>query len=213
MELIGYEVCRIVYLTNVARPAGGVYLPELAGRVIQQYSFLKFPNADDLQKETQTFAIGKFRDVQINELSIYGDGIIVSARADTSLMEAFISELFTIAGEFGLAQLDILEPEMHFESSVIVQSSKDLSSILSPKNDAASLVQSSLKRATGAAYHPFAIHFDADLQEPKTRRRSVRFNLERRIGLPFSKNIYYSQAPMRSADHLSLLSKLEQIAD
>jgi hypothetical protein len=47
----------------------------------------------------------------------------------------------------------------------------------------------------------------------KTRRRPNRFTLERRIGLPFSANVFFSQAPLKSGDHLALLEALEALAD
>jgi hypothetical protein len=50
MELITYELSRIVYLTNVARDGGGAFWPDVAQRVIQKYSFVKVPNIDDLRR-------------------------------------------------------------------------------------------------------------------------------------------------------------------
>jgi len=37
------------------------------------------------------------------------------------------------------------------------------------------------------------------------------FSLERRAGFPFSANIFFSQAPVRTKDHLKLLEKLDSI--
>jgi hypothetical protein len=66
---------------------------------------------------------------------------------------------------------------------------------------------------TQAEYQPSAIHFETDSEGLKTRRRPNRFTLERRVGIPFGGNLFYSQAPMKSADHLSLLGALEGLAD
>jgi hypothetical protein len=60
---------------------------------------------------------------------------------------------------------------------------------------------------------PSAIHFETDSEGLKTRRRPNRFTLERRVGIPFGGNLFYNQAPMKSADHLSLLGALEGLAD
>jgi hypothetical protein len=67
--------------------------------------------------------------------------------------------------------------------------------------------------ATHEEYRPTTTYFDVDPVEHKTRRKPNRFTLERRIGLPFSQNVYYSQAPLKSDDHLKLLSDLEGLVD
>lgn len=214
MELIGYEVSRIVYLTNLVRREGGGYLPEIAQRVIQNYSFLKFPSADELQKDAQTFAIGKFQGIQINELSVYGDGIIVSGRCSTKTLQDFIVDLFeTMANDFGYVQTQVLEPEMHYESSLVVRSDKALDSVIAPPQRVTSMIEQTLGAQTRAEYRPIGINFETDVSGLGTRRRPVRFSLERRLGVPFSKNVFYSQAPISSPDHLSLLQRLEQFVD
>lgn len=213
MEFIGHDVSRIVYLTNIVRTEGSTYLPELAQLVIQRYSFLKFPNADDLQKDTQAFAVGKFGDVQINELNVYGDGIIVSGRCSTQKLEAFTQDLFDVVQGLGYSQSDIFEPEMYFESSVVVRARKDLANSFGPPPRTTSLVQDALTKQTRAKFLPFATHFETDLQGPKTRRRPVRFTLERRAGIPFDKHVFFSQAPIRTEDHLALLEQIEALPD
>ncbi|WOH55298.1 hypothetical protein [Bradyrhizobium sp. BWC-3-1] len=211
MEFIGHDVSRIVYLTNIVRAEGSTYLPELAQLVIQRYSFLKFPNADDLQKDTQAFAVGKFDGVQINELNVYGDGIIVSGRCSTQRLEAFIKDLFDVVRAVGYSESDIFEPEMYFESSIVVRARTDLAISFGPPPRTTSLIQDALAKQTGANYLPFSTHFETDLHGPKTRRRPVRFTLERRTGTPFDKHVFYSQAPIRTEEHLALLEQIETL--
>jgi hypothetical protein len=212
MELIGHELSRIVYLTNVARRGGGAFMPDVAQGVLQRYSFAKFPNLDQLQNETHTFGIGKFQGFQIDELKVYGDGIIVSAKCNTELLLEFTSDLFGwIKDEFGLEQIKVLEPEMHFESGLVVRANKDITSVLSPPKRVSTVIEKALARQ--ANYQPTAISYEADSEGLKTRRRPVRFALERRAGVPFSTNVFYSIAPLTSVDHLSLLTDLEGLAD
>jgi hypothetical protein len=214
MELIAHEISRIVYLTNVVRRGGGAFLPDIAQRVLQKYSFVKFPSVDDLQKDSQTFAMGKFQEFQIDELKVYGDGIIVSGKCNTDILSAFVTDLFGwIKSDFGLEEIAILKPEMHFESSLVVKAERDLTSALSPPKRVTNLIEQTMAGATQAEYQPSAIHFETDSEGLKTRRRPLRFTLERRIGVPFGSNVFYSQAPIKSADHLSLLGALEGLAD
>jgi hypothetical protein len=181
---------------------------------VKQYSFLKFPSAEELQKDAQTFAVGKFRDVQINELNVYSDGIIVSGRCDTKVLEAFLGDLFGwMKADYGYEQTTIIEPEMHFESNLVVRANKDLTAALSPPKRVTSLIEQTLTRFTDAQYLPTSTSFETDSVGLKTRRRPYRFSFERRLGMPFAKNVFYSQAPLRTDDHLSLLAGLEELAD
>ena len=214
MELIAHELSRVVYLTNVIRREGSPFLPELAQRVLQKYSFVKFPGVDDLQKESQAFGMGKFQDTQIDELKVYNDGVIVSGKCNTSILEAFVADLFGwIKTDFGLEEVSILKPEMHIESSLLVRPKGDITSILSPPKRVTNLIERAMSEATNAEYQPTTVYFEADTEGLKTRRRPNRFTVERRIGLPFSTNVFFSQAPLRSGDHLTLLEGLEALAD
>jgi len=67
--------------------------------------------------------------------------------------------------------------------------------------------------ATQAEYQPTTIYFETDSAGLRTRRRPNRFTCQRRVDLPFSTNVSYSQAPMKSDDHLALLEGLEGLAD
>jgi hypothetical protein len=214
MELIIHDLCRIVYLTNVGRKDGGVFQPELVQKVLQKYSFVKFPSVEDLQNESQMFGMGKFEGFQINELNIYNDGIIVSGKCNTNILERFVIDLFGwIKSDFGLEEIAVVKPEMHFETALLVRSEKNLTSILSPPKRVTNLIERTMIRATQAEYQPTTTYFETDSAGLKTRRRPNKFTLERRIGIPFAANVFYSQSPMRSDDHFALLVDLEGLAD
>jgi hypothetical protein len=214
MQLIGHELSRIVYLTNVTRRGGGAFLPDVAQRVLQKYSFVKFPGVDELQKESQSFSMGKFQDFQIDDLKVYSDGIIVAGKCDTDILSAFVTDLFGwIKTDFGLEEVSILKPEMHFESGLVVKAERDLTSVLSPPKRVANLIEKAMAGATQAEYQPSVITFEADSEGLKTRRRPTRFSFERRAGVPFGANVFFSTAPLTSANHLALLTGLEGLAD
>jgi hypothetical protein len=214
VELIVPDLSRIVYLTNFGRKDGGVFQPDLVQKVLQNYSFLKFPSVEDLQKESFMFGLGKFQGFQINELNVYNDGIIVSGKCNTNILEAFLAHLLEwVRNDFGLEELTILKPETHFESSLLVKAEKDLTSIVSPPKRVANLIEKAMARVTEAEYQSTAIYFETDSAGLKTRRRPNRFTLERRVGVPFAANVFYSQAPMRSDEHFALLQDLEGLAD
>jgi hypothetical protein len=88
-----------------------------------------------------------------------------------------------------------------------------LTSILSPPKRVTNLIEQTLLRHTEHEYQPSTVYFETDSVGLKGRRRPNRFTLERRIGLPFSTNVFFSQAPLKSGDHFSFLEALEGLAD
>jgi hypothetical protein len=210
MELTVFETSRVVLLTQVHRPAGQAYLPEVAAKVVQRYSFARHPTLDDLQKDTQIFGMGKFRDVQIAELGVYGDGVVVSGRCNTQLLNDFLDDAFHwLAAEFGIVTIPYLTSEKHFESAIVVHSRVDLGAVITPPKSVADLVSEVMERETGAKYVSSGAMIDCD--PAPLRRKPIRFVLERRIGRPFSEGLFYSQAPLKTDDHLALLRDLEAL--
>ena len=87
MELLSIEETRIIYLINLHRPAGQLYWPEAALKLIQRYSFVGFPSIADFAKDAEfrAFTVGKYQDIEIPNLRIYNDGIIVESRSNSNI--------------------------------------------------------------------------------------------------------------------------------
>jgi hypothetical protein len=119
MELQTYDVTRLIHLTQVQRPAGQIYLPDAITKLVERYSFVKAPNAD--QALPYIFSVGKFQNTQINELGIYNDGLIISSASDTDFLEAFLNDLMSWSvQEFGLVPSPTAET--YYESGIVVKS-------------------------------------------------------------------------------------------
>jgi hypothetical protein len=210
MDLLGIESTRIILLMQAHRPSGQLYLPDAMAKLVARYSFLKAPNPE--QPLPYTFAIGKFRDIQIAELSIYNDGLILSSASDSDILDEFLDDLLSWAGkEFEILPVPNSTPEKSYESTVIVKSTTDISAILKPTTDISGLLSDAMKNAKIDIPLRFAgAIFDFDIAEMKRKRKPLRLVIDRRVGLPFSENIFFSQAPFRTKDHLAVLKSLEQ---
>jgi hypothetical protein len=214
MELVAIDTSRIVYLTQLRRPAGQMYLPDAALKLAQRYSFTKLPSPDELTREPVAFSMGKFQDVQINEFQIYGDGIIATARAGTEILDAFISDVLRWGErEFGLVQAAIAKPEKYVESAILVKSTKDLMLAVAPANDVAEIVNKAIRRhISDVPYRHAGFVLDSDPAAFPGRRKPLRFVVERRLGVAYSENVFYSVAPLHTKDHLKVLSELEALS-
>jgi hypothetical protein len=212
MELVAIENCRVLCLTQMYRPAGQLFLPAAAAKLISRYSFAKPPSTiDDLSKDVVTFSIGAFGDIAINELTIYPDGLVAVSKSNTSKIRSFIVDLLEWAKkEFGIIELDIVPTQTYYESAIVVRAASDVLRAVKPMHDAAAALRKRLiAQADAVAYEPFAFVLDVD--STRTSRRLMRFTLERRIGVPFEENVFFSIAPLETDDHIEFLGELEKL--
>lgn len=210
MELADYGVSQIVYLMNVVRPQGQAYLPEIAAKVISKYQFTKPPSLEDLSKDTVKFQIGKFNDVQINEFSVYGDGILVNGRCPTEVLEDFMNDILKFTKELGAIPVLSHRNEVHFESNIVVQSKADLGAFIIPKAEA--LIRGYVEQRIQVPLVPSGVVLDFEPNPVKMRRKPSRFFIERRYGVKFEDNVFLCIAPLKTKDHIELLTELENEA-
>ncbi|MEJ0093781.1 MAG: hypothetical protein WDN46_10160 [Methylocella sp.] len=198
----------------MTRPGGQLYLPDAAVKLANRYSFARVPSLDKLSEPTQTFGMGKFMNAQIEDLSIYNDGIIINSRSDTDLLDAFLSDLLAWSdAELGLVQSIIAKPEKHYESSLIIKSEIDLPAVIKPALAVVDLFNKTWKNKFHVKYRLTSFHLDCDKFEISSdRRKPYPFIVERRVGFPFEENVFYSAAPLPTKDHLDLLVRLEELA-
>ena len=157
------------------------------GVIFRSAFTMKFPNLDQIQGENHAFGIGKFQGFQIDELKVYGGGIIVSAKCNTELLLEFVSDLFGwLRSEFDLEQAKILEPEMYFESGLTLLLS------WSPPKRVSTVIEKALARQ--ADYQATGITYETNSEGLKTRRLPVRFAVERRWRSPSLRT--YFTAPL-----------------
>ena len=191
-----------------------MYLPEAAAKLAQRYSFAKYPSLEELLKATQSFSVGSFKGVQIQELSIYSDGVIVSSRSDTDVLDAFLDDLFAwVASELGIVPVVTNRPEKYYESTLVVKSETDLALATKPVKDVVDAFNRIWRKKyfeTDYATSGFLLHCDA--HQFKGRRNPLHFGVERRLGVSFEENIFFSMAPLGTKDHLDFLARLENLA-
>ena len=97
---------------------------------------------------------------------------------------------------------------------MVVKSKVDLSFALQPKiNDLAGTLTSALKSAgisRSLKLSGYLLDFDPD--DFKGKRKPFRFVVDRRVGVPFSDDLFFSQGPFRTKDHLDVLRSFENLA-
>jgi hypothetical protein len=214
MELVDIESSKIFHLEKVSRPAGQLFLPDAAARLVAKYEFRSFPTLEQLV-EPQTyfgFGVGKFNDTQIQDFRIYGDGFTVEARSDSAILDKFVDDFIGwYTAEFGFRTWPSPKPERHHESTLVVRSDKDLNALLSNLNAVAAEMNRLISKENYSprAFSVSGFVLDADNFQKGSSRKEGKFVIDRKLGHPYEDGLYFSQCPLPTKDHLALLDFVE----
>jgi hypothetical protein len=211
MELVAIDNSRVLRLFLTRRLSGQMYMPELCRSYSERYHFVVSPQSfEDMTSDPVSFSHGLFASSAIDQFSIYEDGVTVSAKADTELLDAFLDDVIDWSKtKFGLDRVETQAVSKSYESHIVFRSKKNILRPLSAYHEVASVIATGFKKATGqvAAFEPAGFVVMAADLSPAAVLKPIHFSMVRR-GEP---GYYLSSAPMRTKDHLAVLSQLEAV--
>jgi hypothetical protein len=216
MELLGIRQARVIVYVPLPEinPHGRALIPGVVLALIERYGFLGYPQKQADYDETKgvTFTDGRWNDIAIDRLILYGNGILVDTRSSTDDSEAMLIDTLTWASEsFGLTyRPDMLTHKVYY--SEVIFRSETLLSALNPKLD------SLAARLTEVMKPPFGeklvfetasvgLGYDSLL----TKLSLSPFRVERLVDTPFGDQKYWSTAPLPTKTHLEFLEEFEAI--
>lgn len=214
MEAITIVLSRVLafFETVDVAPPGGLFFPDVVREVTQLMSFQKFPRSfDDWNAEdgAQFFA-GKWGKIVVDRLVFYNDGVLLETKAGTDESKRISLEILDWSREkLGTTFKPEIIREWAYVNNLTFRSNVPL------------LVTGPLERLTKGIneeiakfllqptiYEPTGINLAHDQLLRKHGRAS--FTIQRRSGVPFTDNKYYSEAPLPTAAHLALLEQYEK---
>lgn len=215
MELVSIQGSKIILLFVAGRADGAPYLPEAAIALAERYRFGERPTEiKELIGEKIHFGHGEYSGRQIESFDIFSDGVIVSGKMPTEVLDEFLDDVIGwMEPTLGLKRYETHEINKTYESSLVLQSEAKLLGLLDTASELQKVLSGLLNKATGMTHKfqsaGFALAVDgAEIAGLKP----TPFRVERRAEISFSKNFYFSIAPLPTKAHLELLSKLEKLA-
>lgn len=188
-----------------------VFLPDLAEAVREKFKFVEYPKSVDnyLSQDGLSFRYGTFEQKLIGELMIYNDGVIIKAPHESVFLDGVIDTLVrTLAAKF---KAKIPDTSTRFYNSRIeVKAAAEFGlsfDVLQP-------IITALKNAMAKngmeidRYETFGFTLGG---EGEGLWKPGRFTFERRANMPLADSMFYSEAPLSTTDHLSLLTDLEAL--
>lgn len=211
MELISIVRARMVAMIQLQQwdPFGRALTLEALGRIGGRYSFIKVPTKledIDLQKGAE-LQEGRLGDIRIDRITIFLNGIVIDTRSSTEDSEKVLNDIISLALEsFGA----IIKPaRQSFVSQFVFHSNMRLAALnpVFPKVAAVLTERASADLKHPFTFEPTAILLNADTAQAKTA--PAMFSIERRAEIPFAENTYFSNAPLRTAEHIELVKTFE----
>jgi hypothetical protein len=214
VELIAVERSQLVNLFLARRLSGQLHAPAVNVAIVERYQFATHPRSiEEMTKEPISYGHGLFGDTAIEAFDIYSDGVVVSSKSDTEVLDAFMGDVLDwTKSAFGLDHIEIHTISKVYESNILFRSDPNLLDVLSPLMELSEAISDYLSKTSSleARFLPFGLIFAADTSTIAGLKPAP-FRVERKAGLEFSMNIYASTAPLRTRDHLALLRTLEAL--
>jgi len=200
------------------RPTGSYgYLPKTAGLLRDKFQFQGVPTDEellklDLAKGPLVFRHGSFeiagRTVVIDPLQIYPVGVLAGSNTSTDDTEAFLKYLIEWASKTLQIEYQTLQ-EPGYNSQLEIQLSKSLSEYVPQMNTVCETASQFVPKffKNRPVYEVAGITLSFDKLKVTPAPGNVR--IERRENAPYEDNLYFTEGPFKTSDHLRLLETLE----
>ena len=192
----------------------GIFLPDLMGRLKEEFRFVETPtNAEQYNVEDGvSLKYGSYDGYLINTFKIYRTGMFLEGVAGTEVMDAMLDKIEDILrSNFSTAITPAAPVSKIYFSRIEVMASdaaqRGLNELQSVRDKMTRMV-----RAYGIdvdEYQVGGFALLADPQKSTTDAKPQRFLFERRSSHPFEQNVFFSEAPLQTSEHLDLLNELE----
>lgn len=179
-----------------------------------RYGFVQIPRTvDEVNLQTGiTFARGFFKGKVIEKFQIYENGILCQAEENTDFCDEVLEDILSWMPKFFSEGQELKIASRAYINQMVVKSNSNALKILQGLNAIGEQI-STLREAYDQSVSPYkAIGFrmNSDPDDQKLAR-APDFIFERRAGLPFADETYFTSAPVTTADHWKLLTSLEKL--
>ena len=222
MKIVSFESARVTWLFPIEEfvPAAGANNPSVLALIAQRYNFSIVPTTttrEDMNKNGLVFGMGHFQHAGqhfvVTDFAIYSDGL-ASVAEKSEWAVAFLEDVVAwVKAEFGFREVSSGIRKL-FHSTVVVDFDTPPSKLVQGFNRIADFISSrAITVFPDKKPMDFArLDFETDKRALAGQVMVPKFTLERRQGVDFSQERYFSAAPMTTADHLATLEEIERVA-
>jgi hypothetical protein len=198
--------------------APAVYIPDVIEALKERYGFVVVPQTPEqvLNRESLTFAHGKFvheqRTILIASLKIFAQAFLVETGNSTEDSDLVIDDLLKWLPTSGLSvTLRELGAARIYMSHLEVALSVPLEHWFPMTAKIGEMIADSFRRqGRSEEVPPFRVYSLGMNVDPLSVPHFCDFRIERRLNVPYAENKYFAQAPLTTAEHITILRALEE---
>lgn len=193
-----------------------VYIGDLVKGLAARYKFLEVPKTlreHDI-KTGVTFLHGIYKkNIIIDKVQIFPDGVVCESKTDSENCDEFLDEALEWASkEFKFSLEELENSNRIYLSTLEIESEVNINLVFTKFNEIGKSLTAFLK-SYGQEVPIFegshiAMHCDTS---KLSGIKPTLFSFERRTEHPYDSGVYFSSAPLKTADHLKILNELEKI--
>ncbi len=212
MEITSVNTARVTvfFRGGTEITIGRVPIQAATKLLCERYGFIQSPKTlEDWQKqEGAIFAYGQHNGVVITRMTIYARGIAVDTQTSTDDCDKIIQDALSAANTtLGISISRPLTRKLYLSELTFVSDASLNAihpSLASLAKKVGPFVESFIP---GVKYEVTGVHLNVD--ETNLKYSGGPFRIERRSGIPFNENTYFSSAPMPTGEHAKALQDLE----
>ncbi|MFO1036900.1 MAG: hypothetical protein U1E45_08650 [Geminicoccaceae bacterium] len=207
--------CAFVLPTEEMEALYGQFSNKALQKILEQYRFMLHPGPTEVvANQGLTFKRGVFANEKseftIGEFTIYNDGFVAEATI-TEIAESFLFNFVKWSTqELNFSPVSV--PRRIYTSNIIVEFETGAIDRITKLDEIASLISKTVSSTykLELEYVPTRIGFSQDVVNLPSKSAYSEFVLERRAGLPFENNRFFSSAPFPTTIHLEVLQAIEK---
>jgi hypothetical protein len=220
LKVVSFESARVTWLFPLEEfaPAAGANSLSMLTLIAQRYGFSIVPTIttrEDLNKNGLVFGMGRFQHngqtFVVTDFGVYNDGLAAVAQK-SEWAEAFLEDVTSwVKNEFDFREVAVRKL---YSSSIIVDFETPPSRLIKNFKRIADFISDrTVTIVADRKQMEFArLDFEVDRNTIAGQVMIPKFAIERRSGINFAQERYYSNAPMRTADHIETLEEIERVA-
>jgi hypothetical protein len=152
---------------------------------------------------------GRNGDLTGVSVTVYFNGLLAQTSTSTEESDRFIGQALARLFKEGIIDFDLsFVKSRRYQSELVVRSERPIK-LPGLQKFCSTLTSMAYPESNESMFETSGIIFDTDVETLGLNRKRPQFTLERKIDVPWSENLYYSQAPLQTQQHINALDELE----
>lgn len=214
MQVKAVVTARFLGFVEVAtlNPKGNIFFPALVSGIVEQFGFQKYPTTPEQFDESKgvEFNEGHWGGINVPKLIIYNNGILVDTQTDTAASERiFLEGLEWAKKKFGITFTPEMVYRRRYLSDLVFSTPTPILDGFDPINKLRAQLSGMMEAVLGERLNYAGIRLDVDFERFQRPAPIAPLTIQRRNDYAFSDNTYFSEAPLPTPLHVSLLEQYE----